>query len=156
MTWCRSWTLRGVSSGASDACSWILLAWAPAWAAASSSWHCPRVRRLRESCKGLSLHWKLPANPSAHGDRSPTVLPREFWDNVLSGLRQDKLGWMTTGLPFIFGPGRAVGDGDDEISAHRRRERSDRRREDGPGVPGTRLDGLDEAVCTTRRSHWPS
>ena len=35
---------------------------------------------------------------------TPNSPPREFWDNVLTNIRQDKLGWAKTGLPFVFGP----------------------------------------------------
>ena len=59
--------------------------------------------KLRESCRGLVFigsSLPIPLRTS----QKPNGPPREFWDNVLSGLRQDKLGWMNTGLPFIFGP----------------------------------------------------
>ena len=59
--------------------------------------------RLRENCKGLVFIGSSLPIP-LRTEKKPNGPPREFWDNVLSGLRQDKLGWMKTGLPFIFGP----------------------------------------------------
>ncbi len=57
----------------------------------------------RNSCKGLIFVATSLPIPLRTAEK-PNGPPREFWDNILSSLRRDKLGWLRTGLPFIFGP----------------------------------------------------
>lgn len=59
--------------------------------------------KVKASCKGLIFTASSLPVP-LRTPHKPNGPPREFWDQVLSNIRQDKLGWLKTGLPFIFGP----------------------------------------------------
>ncbi|KAJ9611732.1 hypothetical protein H2200_004916 [Cladophialophora chaetospira] len=59
--------------------------------------------KLRDSCKGLIFIGSSLPIPLRTKDK-PNGPLREFWDRVLSDIRQDKMGWFKTGLPFVFGP----------------------------------------------------
>lgn len=62
-----------------------------------------RSALLRSRCRGLVFIGSSLPIPLATAEK-PNGPPREFWNTVLQGLRDDKMGWMSgTGLPFIFG-----------------------------------------------------
>ena len=58
---------------------------------------------IKESCNGLVLVGSSLPIP-LRTPQKPNGPPREFWDNVLVGLREDQLGWAKTGLPVVFRP----------------------------------------------------
>ena len=72
--------------------------------------------QLKEKCKGfiwLGPSMPLPLKTEAH----PEGPPRELWDMILTGFRNDRVGFARASLPGVFGIGEQFGeDMDIEVS----------------------------------------
>lgn len=68
---------------------------------------------LREKCKGFV--WIGPSLPFPLATpANPTAPPRELWDAILAGLRDDRYAFTRTAIPGIFGHGVIDGVAVDE------------------------------------------
>ena len=59
---------------------------------------------LREKCKGFV--WMGPSMPfPLRTEEHPTGPPRELWDAILGGFRDDRVGFVKAAMPGVFGMG---------------------------------------------------
>lgn len=59
---------------------------------------------LKQKCKGFL--WMGPSLPfPLKTDENPTAPPRELWDMLLNGFRDDRVGFVKAAIPGVFGMG---------------------------------------------------
>ncbi|KAK5063165.1 hypothetical protein LTR84_005241 [Exophiala bonariae] len=68
----------------------------------------PAALDLKSRCRGFV--WLGPSLPfPLRTERNPSAPPRELWDAILQGFRDDRVGFVRAAIPGVFGEGFGIG-----------------------------------------------